>query len=204
MILLTGFEAFGDDPSDQGLNPSAALAQNFHQQMIANMPVHGEVLPCEYDRAFTVLRKHLKTLRPDWVVCLGQAGGRSSLSIERIAINLDDAVLPDNAGILRSAQAIVRNGAAAYFSTLPIYAMQTAVHINGQACELSSSAGQFVCNHVFYRLMRELKKEQSRHMRGGFIHVPYLPEQALSGQASMTLEEMKQALRVALRAMLAS
>ncbi len=199
-VLVTGFEAFGDDPSGQGLNPSALAAQALHGQVIAGHPVVAAVLPCVFGRSVAVLKALLKQHQPSWVLCTGQAGGRAGISLERVAINLDDANLPDNAGCMVVNQPVVARGPAAYFSTLPLQAMLGALQRAGLPCELSSSAGHFVCNHVFYALMHQLRKSP---VRGGFVHVPYLPQQAAgTGRPSMALQEITQGLHVALQAAL--
>lgn len=174
-LLLTGFEPFGDDPGALSLNPSAAIANTLHGQQFGHWRVAGHVLPCEYGRSARVLKTLIREYEPQAVVCLGQAGGRSAISIERVAINWDEADLPDNAGILRSGQPILKTAPAAYFSTLPIHAIQAALFKQSIPAELSSSAGQFVCNHVFFSLMHAISKAG---IPAGFIHVPYLPEQA--------------------------
>ncbi len=174
-LLLTGFEPFGDDPGALLLNPSAAIANALHGQQIGDWRIAGHVLPCEYGRSERVLKTLLREYAPQAVVCLGQAGGRSAISMERIAINWDEADLPDNAGVLRSGQPILKTAPAAYFSTLPIHAMRDALIAQNISAELSNSAGQFVCNHVFFSLMHAIRKAK---ISAGFIHVPYLPEQA--------------------------
>lgn len=198
-LLLTGFEPFGDDPGAQKLNPSAAIAQALHGQHIGAWRVEGRVLPCEYASSVSVLKRHLKTLQPQAIVCLGQAGGRAAISIERIAINWDEATLPDNAGNLRTGSPILKTAPAAYFSSLPIHAMRDAIAAQGIPAELSSTAGQFVCNHVFFHLMHSLRKSKRP---AGFVHVPYLPEQAqatgIAQMPSMTLAQMIAAIRCAI------
>lgn len=174
-LLLTGFEPFGDDPGALLLNPSAAIATALHGQCIGDWRIAGHVLPCEYGRSARVLKTLMREYEPQAVICLGQAGGRSAISIERIAINWDEADLADNAGIKRSGQPILKTAPAAYFSTLPIHAMREALMQAGIPAELSSSAGQFVCNHVFFSLMHALGKTK---IPAGFAHVPYLPSQA--------------------------
>jgi pyroglutamyl-peptidase len=202
-ILLTGFEAFGDDPSGQGLNPSALAVRALHGKRIAGHRVVASMLPCVFGQSVTTLKALVLAHRPALVVCVGQAGGRAGISIERIAVNLDDAPLPDNAGRMLHNTPVVAKGPAAYFSTLPVQAMLAALQRAGTRCELSSSAGHFVCNHVFYALMHLLAKKKSV-VRGGFVHVPYLPEQAAgSGAPSMALDEITQGLSVAVRAALA-
>ncbi len=202
-VLITGFEAFGDDPSGQGLNPSALAARALHGKRIAGHRVVASVLPCVFGQSVTTLKALVQAHRPALIVCVGQAGGRAGISIERIAVNLDDAPLPDNAGSMLHNTPVVTGGPAAYFSTLPVQAMLAALQRDGTPCELSSSAGHFVCNHVFYALMHLLAKKKST-VRGGFIHVPYLPEQAAAGGApSMALDEMTKGLSLAVRAALA-
>jgi pyroglutamyl-peptidase len=201
-VLLTGFEAFGDDPSGQSLNPSALAARALHGKRIAGHRVVASVLPCVFGQSVTTLKALVLAHRPVLIVCVGQAGGRAGISIERIAVNLDDAPLPDNAGRVVRNMPVVASGPAAYFSTLPVQAMLTALQRKGTPCELSSSAGHFVCNHVFYALLHLLAKKKSA-VRGGFVHVPYLPEQAAdSGAPSMALDEITKGLSVALRAAL--
>jgi pyroglutamyl-peptidase len=200
-LLLTGFEPFGDDPGAQKLNPSAAIAQVLHGETIAGMRVQGEVLPCVFGESALVLTRLIKAHQPNAVVCLGQAGGRAAISIERIAVNWDEAALPDNAGKVRAGQPILKTAPTAYFSTLPIHAMRDAVLAQGMSAELSSSAGHFVCNHVFFSLMHLLAKNKIK-LPAGFIHLPYLPEQAKATQQknmpSMSQADMMAALRFAL------
>lgn len=200
-LLLTGFEPFGDDPGAQKLNPSAAIAQALHGETIAGMRVQGEVLPCTFGESAHVLTRLIKAHQPSAIVCLGQAGGRATISIERIAVNWDEAALPDNAGKVRAGQSILKTAPAAYFSTLPIHAMRDAVLAQGMSAELSSSAGHFVCNHVFFSLMHLLATSKAK-LPAGFIHLPYLPEQAKATQQknipSMSQIDMLSALRFAL------
>ncbi len=193
-LLLTGFEPFGDDPGAQNLNPSAAIAQALHGQRIAGWQVTGHVLPCVFGRSVSVLKRLIKMHEPDAILCLGQAGGRAAISLERIAINWDEAALPDNAGIVRAGQPILKTAPAAYFSTVPIEAMRHALLAQGIPAELSSTAGHFVCNHVFFSLMHALAKRKAK-TPAGFIHVPYLPEQAkLTGSASMSQMQLNHAI----------
>ncbi len=211
-VLVTGFEAFGDDPSGQGLNPSALAAQALHGAHIHGHTVVSAVLPCVFGQSAVELKKLIKQHQPRMVVCVGQAGGRAGISIERIAVNLDDAPLADNAGAVRSGTPVVARGPAAYFSTLPLTAMLAALQREGMPCELSSTAGHFVCNHVFYALMHSLAQTAPRSaVQAGFVHVPYLPEQALAWVApggaaavpSMALDDIVRGLRIALDAALA-
>jgi pyroglutamyl-peptidase len=132
---------------------------------------------------------------------VGQAGGRGALSLERIAINVDDAPIADNTGAQPVDTPVAPGAPAAYFSSLPIKAMLSALRREGLSAEVSQTAGTFVCNHVFYGLMHALATRPAlRHTRGGFVHVPWLPGQ---GTPSMALDDVVRGLRVALRAALA-
>jgi pyroglutamyl-peptidase len=203
-VVLTGFEAFGDDPSGAGLNPSALAVRALHGKSILGHHVVSAVLPCVFGASADALKSLLKTYRPALVVCVGQAGGRKALSLERVAVNLDDADMADNTGVTRQDRSIVARGKTAYLCSLPVKKMQADVLQAGIACDLSMSAGTFVCNHVFYSLMHLLATRTSlRQTRGGFIHVPYLPEQALYNAApSMALDTIVRGLRIAVKSAL--
>ncbi len=192
-LLLTGFDAFGG----ASVNPSWLLAQALRGELLQDHRVVAGQLPTVFGASLDALDALLVRHRPALVVCLGQAGGRSGLSLERVAINVDDARIPDNLGAKPVDQSIVANGPAAYFTSLPIKAMLLAAREAGVAAEVSQTAGTFVCNHVFYGLMHRLALEPTlRHTtRGGFIHVPYVPEQGLP---AMPLADMVRGLRAAL------
>lgn len=187
-ILLTGFEPFGGESR----NPSQEIARALNGRVIAGRRVVGAVLPCVFGASVTELKTLLRAHRPELVVCVGQAGGRAEITPERVAINVDDARMPDNAGAQPVDTLVVRRGPAAYWSTLPVKAIVAALRAKGIPAAVSQTAGTFVCNHVFYGLMHALKSR--RGVRGGFIHVPFLPEQAKSGQPSLTLAEMTAAM----------
>ena len=190
-VLLTGFDAFGGDT----MNPSWLAVQELRDEVIAGHTVIAAQLPTAFASSTAVLVHLLRTHRPALVICVGQAGGRSALSLERVAININDARIPDNEGTQPVDQPVLKTGPAAYFSTLPIKAMLHAIAQAGLAAEVSQTAGTFVCNHVFYALMHALKKQRgSSAVRGGFIHVPYLPNQ---GAPSMPLIDIVRGLRVA-------
>jgi pyroglutamyl-peptidase len=198
-LLLTGFEPFSDDPGAQKLNPSAAIALAINGETIAGLRVQGAVLPCVFGQSVHVLKRLIKLHQPSAVVCLGQAGGRAAISIERVAVNWDEAALPDNAGKVCTGRPILKAAPAAYFSTLPIHAMRDAVLAQGLPAEISSSAGHFVCNHVFFSLLHALQKSK---IKAGFVHMPYLPQQAkatsVAQMPSMTLAQMTSAVRTCL------
>jgi pyroglutamyl-peptidase len=190
-VLLTGFEPF----DGESINPSGEIARQLHGTFIGGHRVVGALLPCVFGPAITELKKQIRATKPALIVCVGQAGGRAEITPERVAINIDDARIPDNAGRQPVDRPVVRGGPAAYWSTLPIKAITAELHRCGIPAAVSQTAGTFVCNHVFYGLMHELRRQ--RKVRGGFIHVPFLPEQAKKGQPSLTLERMTAAIGAA-------
>ena len=198
-ILLTGFEPFGGER----VNPSQALVEALHGEKIAGRTIVAECLPCEFGRSIAALDGAIERCRPLLVLALGQAGGRTELSLERIAINVDDARLPDNSGAAPVDLPVVAGGPAAYFSTLPIKAIVAALRGAGIPASVSQSAGTYVCNHVFYGLQHRLA---GSGVRSGFMHVPWLPEQAAlqTGQPSMPLATMLDGVRLALATALAT
>ncbi len=196
-VLLTGFDAFGGD----AVNPSWLAAQALHGEVTHGRRVVAAQLPTTFAESGPVLLKLLRTHKPVLVLCVGLAGGRSALSLERIAINIDDARIADNAGAQPVDVPVVKGGPPAYFSSLPIKAMLQSLTMAGIAADVSQTAGTFVCNHVFYVLMHALKKQRSRNTRGGFVHVPYLPGQ---GMPCMPLEETVRGLRLAMACALAT
>lgn len=192
-LLLTGFAPFGGE----ALNPSWEAVRRLDGERLGDLPVVAAQLPTEFGAALRVLDELLERHRPTLVVAVGQAGGRAELSLERIAINVDDARIPDNAGRQPIDEPVVAGGPAAYFSTLPIKAMTRALRDAGIPAAVSQTAGTFVCNHVFYGLLHRL---QGTGVRGGFIHIPYLPTQAAAqpGAPSMALETLIAGLRLAI------
>ncbi|HCV78102.1 pyroglutamyl-peptidase I [Pseudomonas oryzihabitans] len=192
-LLLTGFAPFGGET----LNPSWEAVRRLDGERLGDLTVVAAQLPTEFGAALRVLDELLERHRPTLVVAVGQAGGRAELSLERIAINVDDARIPDNAGRQPIDEPVVADGPAAYFSTLPIKAMTRVLRDAGIPAAVSQTAGTFVCNHVFYGLLHRL---QGSGVRGGFIHIPYLPAQAAHqpGASSMALETLIAGLRLAL------
>ncbi|SUX54229.1 pyroglutamyl-peptidase I [Chromobacterium vaccinii] len=188
-VLLTGFEPFGGET----INPSWEAARRLDGETIAGARVHARLLPCAFGSALDALNHELDALRPDIAIAVGQAGGRPDIAVERVAINIDDARFPDNAGRQPIDQLIVADGPAAYFSTLPIKAIVAGLRERGLPATVSQSAGTFVCNHVMYGLLHR------GGLRGGFIHLPFLPEQAVRHPRafSLTLDDCVSALRLA-------
>lgn len=195
-VLLTGFDAFGGDT----LNPSWLAVRALHGKQIAGHRVVAALLPTVFDASLPELRRRLQQHRPALIIGVGQAGGRAALSLERVAINVCDARIADNAGARPIDEPVLAGGPAAYFSTLPIKAMLHGLQQAGLAAEVSQSAGTFVCNQVFYGLMHELATRRAlKNSRGGFIHVPWLPEQAGTGGPSMALADVARGLQDAIR-----
>ncbi|KRB08994.1 pyroglutamyl-peptidase I [Lysobacter sp. Root690] len=200
-VLLTGFAPFGGE-SD---NPSWEAVRMLDGEVVADHRIATRCLSVTFDQSLRELDDAISALRPKLVLCVGQAGGRAQLSIERIAINVDDARIPDNLGAQPIDRAIAADGPAAYFSDLPIKAMLAAVRATGIPAEISQTAGTYVCNHVFYGLMHRLRERNDTvGVRGGFVHIPYSPAQAARhpGVASLAIETVAQGLRVALEAAL--
>ena len=183
-ILVTGFDPFGGEPVNPALEAILRLPARLGPHMIERRP-----LPTQFHRSLDVLGDAVRTVRPDILLCVGQAGGRTELSIERVAINIDDARIADNAGASPIDQPIVPGGPAAYFTNLPLKAMTRALGEAGIPAKVSNTAGTFVCNHVFYGAMHLVATEFPA-MRAGFIHIPFLPEQVARnpGQPSMAVE----------------
>lgn len=196
-VLLTGFDPF----DGASVNASWLAVQALHNRRIGGRRVVAAQLPTVFGASLRVLDTWLDQLRPELVVCVGQAGGRGALSLERVAINVDDAPIADNAGTRPVDQPVAPGAPVAYFSSLPIKAALAALQREGLPAEVSQTAGTFVCNHVFYGLMHRLANHPGlRHTRGGFLHVPWLPGQ---GAPAMALPDTVRGLRIVVRAALA-
>jgi pyroglutamyl-peptidase len=195
--LVTGFEPFGAD----AVNPSREAVLRLPARL-GDVAIERRILPTVFGRAIATLDDALTTTQPDLVLCVGLAGGRAELSLERVAINVDDARIPDNNGQQPIDRPIVATGPAAYFTGLPVKAAVAALREAGLPATVSNTAGTFVCNHVFYGLMH-LVASRRLPMRGGFLHVPYMPEQAagLAGVQvpSMALGDIVRGIEIILR-----
>jgi len=201
-VLLTGFEPFEQEP----INPSWEAVRALDGERIGNAVIVARQLPCVFGKAIEEMDALVAALRPELVIAVGQAGGRTELSIERVAINVDDARIADNAGAQPVDNVIAEGGPAAYFSKLPIKAIVRDLRAAGVPAMVSQTAGTFVCNHVFYGLMHTLAARQAGTVRGGFIHIPYLPQQAAEhpGAPSLALDTLIAGLRVAVATSLAT
>jgi pyroglutamyl-peptidase len=191
-VLVTGFEPF----SGATINPAWEAVRELANWHRDGFGVELRKLPCVFGLANQVLAKAVREVRPDIVIVVGQAGGRPELSVERVAINVDDASIADNQQQQPIDTAIVADGPAAYFSTLPIKAIVREMRERGLVAGVSQTAGTFVCNHVFYGLMHLVR---GLPVRAGLIHVPYLPLQAAAfpGAPRMALEDIVEGLRAA-------
>jgi pyroglutamyl-peptidase len=192
--LVTGFEPFDND----AVNP-AAEALRLLPPRVGDLAIVTRVLPTAFGRALDILADALATTEPDIVLCVGLAGGRAALSLERVAINIDDARIADNAAAQPIDRPVVAGGPAAYFTNLPIKAAVAALRAAGLPAIVSNTAGTFVCNHVFYGLMH-LAATARPGLRGGFLHVPYLPSQAArhDGAPSMAAADIARGIEIVL------
>lgn len=192
-ILLTGFEPFGGYP----INPSQRLIQALPDRYLG-MTLVKKILPVHHKQGPQKILALLRSHKPDAVIAFGLASGRAQISLERVAVNLLDFSIADNAGIIVENQPVVPGGPTAYFSTLPLLAMHAALTAEGISTELSLSAGAYLCNQVFYTLMHEITS-QDLSTQAGFVHLPDLPEQAAQSSTpipSMSLEVLIQAAHI--------
>jgi pyroglutamyl-peptidase len=194
-VLVTGFEPFGGER----INPSFEALRRLPARL-GPLTVATQALPVIYGATLPALCAAIAANQPDIVLSVGLAGGRAELSLERVAINIDDARIPDNAGNQPIDRPVVAGGPAAYFATLPIKAAVAALREAGLPAAVSNSAGTFLCNHVFYGLMHEIATGQ-RPFRGGFLHLPFLPSQAARqpGTPSMALEQIVEGIEIILQ-----
>ncbi len=196
-ILLTGFEPFDSSP----INPSEQIVRALGDESIPDVKLETAVLPVDLARGPAVLLQAVAAVQPEAIICLGQASRRAAISIERVAVNLLDFRIPDNAGNQVEDQAIIEDGPAAYFTTLPVRGIIETIKEQGIPAELSLSAGAYLCNQVTYILLHHLQS-QDLNNPAGFIHLPALPEQAAQMKGSvpsMSLETMIQGIRIALQ-----
>ena len=200
-ILLTGFEPFdGED-----VNPSQEIVRALDGAIVDGHRIVGAILPVSFAATAPLLEGLLDAHRPVLVLALGQAGGRSEISLERVAINLIDARIADNDGLQPIDAAVIDAAPGAYFTSLPIKAIAQRLREIGIPVAASLSAGSFVCNQVFYTLAHLLATHHPQ-ARGGFVHVPWLPQQAAlhPGQPSMALQTMIDGVRAALACAIAT
>ena len=191
--LLTGFAPF----AGEAVNPSWQAVRALDGATVEGHRIIAVELPVEFDASLRTLRSALRKTKPALAIAVGLAGGRDGISLERVAINVVDARIPDNAGMQPVDAPVVARGPAAYFTTLPIKATLRELQRAGIAAHVSQTAGTYVCNEVFYALMHATRRRESR---AGFVHVPYLTEQAARrGTPGMPLDDMVRALQIIMR-----
>ncbi len=192
--IITGFDPFGGEST----NP-AFEAVKLLPDVIEGCEIVKVEIPTVFYKSIEKLNEVVRRERPDFVICVGQAGGRFNITPEVVAINKNEARIPDNDGNQPSDEVVREDGKNAYFSTLPNKAIIKAMHEKGVPAQMSFTAGTYVCNHLFYGLMYLIEKEFP-NMRGGFIHVPFCSMQAVSKKNTphMSLKEIARGLEVAL------
>ncbi|MEE3482375.1 MAG: pyroglutamyl-peptidase I [Lachnospiraceae bacterium] len=195
-ILFAAFDPFGGEK----INPADEAVSRLPEK-IRGTDIIKIQIPTIFVEDGEVLEDAIREYQPDAVVCVGQAGGRSHVSVEQVAINLIEARIPDNAGKQPTGVSVIEGGPTAYFSKLPVKAIVEEMKKNQIPAKVSYTAGTFVCNDIMYRLLH-LIDTQYPDIQGGFIHVPYLPEQVLEmneEKPSMSLPMMVQALEAVAR-----
>lgn len=196
-ILVTGFDPFGGE----AINPAIESVKRL-PDMIAGAQVIKLEIPTVVHKSLHVIEKAIEQYNPDMILSIGQAGGRSDLTVERIGINIDDCRIKDNEGNQPVDEPVYADGPAAYFVNLPIKAMVNEIRAAGIPSSISNSAGTFVCNHVTYGV-RYMIDKKFKGKKSGFIHIPYLPQQVVdkANQPSMDLDVIVKGLTAAIYAM---
>ncbi|WP_206919049.1 pyroglutamyl-peptidase I [Alicyclobacillus suci] len=198
-VLVTGFDPFGGEQVNPALEAIKRLTGRVIEDELGTIHIIPVEIPTVFGASIASLRQAMAANRPDIVICVGQAGGRHHITPERVAINVDDARIPDNAGNQPIDESIVADGPAAYWTGLPIKAIVRALQDAGIPASVSNTAGTYVCNHLFYGLMHLLNTEYPG-IRGGFIHIPFLPEQVVDKEApSMSLDAIVRAIEIAVQ-----
>ena len=189
-IIVTGFDPFGGEK----INPSIECVKALPE--VEGVELIRLELPTVFKESAKRLNEVINEVKPDAVLSVGQAGGRPGITMERIAINVDDARIPDNSSQQPIDEAIQEKGEAAYFSTLPIKRIVKAIREAGIPVEVSNSAGTFVCNHIMYQALFAATKAD-KPFKAGFMHIPFIPEQT-TDKTSLPLEESTKALQIAI------
>ena len=197
-LLLTAFDPFGGSPINPALEAVKLVANQIGDVQIVKLEV-----PTVFGKSIDTVAAAMEKEKPDAVLCIGQAGGRYDLTPERVAINLDDARIPDNEGNQPIDVPIFQDGAPAYFATLPIKAMVAKIREAGLPASVSNTAGTFVCNHLMYGVLHHLATHCPR-VRGGFMHVPFIPSQVTQRPApSMAVTDIARGIEAAISAIAA-
>ncbi len=192
-VLITGFMPFGGET----INPSYLAIQKIDMDT-ADIQLMKLEVPTVYGTSISTVWKSIEQFHPDIIMMVGQAGGRKEISIERIAINIDDSTTPDNLGEARIDRPIVKEGEPAYFSTLPIKKMVERLKEAGIPSAISNSAGTYVCNHLMYAILHQIHSNNLKNIQAGFIHVPYIQEQILDKKDvfALKLDDIVRALLI--------
>jgi len=195
-VLVTGFQPFGGEK----INPSLEAVKMLPEE-ISGAEIVKASIPVVFGKSIKKLDELIEKEKPQVVICVGQAGGRFELSIERVAINIDDARIPDNDGNQPIDEKIFEDGENAYFATLPIKAMVEEMRSGSVPSAVSNTAGTYVCNNIMYGLLY-LTDKKYKDIRGGFIHVPFIPEQVItrSNTPYMSLQQISRGLELAIKA----
>lgn len=195
-VLVTGFEPFGGEK----INPSLEAVKMLPKE-ISGAEIVKASIPVVFGKSIKKLDELIEKEKPQVVICVGQAGGRFELSIERVAINIDDARIPDNDGNQPIDEKIFEDGENAYFATLPIKAMVEEMRAGSVPSAVSNTAGTYVCNNIMYGLLY-LADKKYKGIRGGFIHVPFIPEQVITRANTpyMSLQQISRGLELAIKA----
>lgn len=195
-VLVTGFDPFGGEK----INPSIEAVKRLDDK-IAGADIVKVEIPTVFHKSIERLERALEEEKPDITICVGQAGGRNRISVERVAINISDGRIPDNEGYQPIDELIFEDGDTAYFAKLPIKAMVKEMNKRNIPAEVSNTAGTYVCNHLMYGLLYNIHKKYP-NMKGGFIHIPFIPEQVIDkkDRPSMSLDLIVKGLTVAIEA----
>ena len=195
-ILVTGFDPFGGDK----INPAIEAVKRLPDQ-IAGADIIKLEIPTVFNKSAQVIREKIKEIHPDYVLNIGQAGGRYAITPERVAINFDDGRIQDNEGNQPLNQPIHEDGAPAYFTQLPIKAMVKAIREAGLPGVISNTAGTFVCNHVMYQV-QYMRDKEFNNIKAGFMHIPFLPNQVINrpNTPSMSLDNAVKGITAAITA----
>nr|WP_285816316.1 pyroglutamyl-peptidase I [Lactobacillus taiwanensis] len=195
-ILVTGFDPFGGDK----INPAIEAVKRLPDEINGAEIVKLEI-PTVFNKSAEVVKETIENENPDYVLNVGQAGGRFGLTPERVAININDGRIPDNEGYQPLGEPIYEDGETAYFTQLPIKAEAKAIRDAGLPASVSNTAGTYVCNHIMYQV-QYMRDKEFPNIKAGFIHIPFLPEQVVNrpNTPSMALDDIVKGLTAALSA----
>lgn len=198
-VLVTGFTPFDNEP----INAAWEVVKELDGYRSDTAHVSVRQIPTVFGKSIASLHQAMEALQPDIVICVGQAGGRSAVSVERIGVNLSDARIPDNDGASPVEEPIVAGGPDGYYSTLPVREIVKTIQAAGIPAEESWTAGTYVCNHILYGLMSKLGTSpwKEKSTIGGFIHIPFLPEQSVrhKNAPSLGAELVREAIVLAIQ-----